>query len=262
MKYLLSIAWRTFDILDVDQITKLFSTTDMSEVGGIEVATSNYKDNEKMLKYCLENNMIFQCHTPKLKNESDIFSYLDDIHKLSLIYKNNINIVLHSLESDDIEESVLSTIKYVESILEYIKDNNLNIIISLENLNYHHDRVRINVNRIDEILNVFDNLKFTYDIGHDIYDNKNNSTLSDLQINKLNNVHLHNVYNDKDHELIFKNEQYLKYLKKSMKDINSLDFNKHIVLEVGVDMHPGKDVEEKLINYINSIKEIKTFFNI
>lgn len=261
MKYLLSISWHTFDVLSASLVVDLFSKSDMLYVDGIEVSSCNYDDNLQILNFCLENNLIFQCHAPKFDSNFNIFDYLSDIHKLSKIYGSKINIVLHSLESDDFLESVYLTKDYVKSLHEYISLNNLNVSISLENLNFHHNRSRINVDTIDDILCCFENLNFTYDVGHDIFDFFKNSKLSDLQKLRLNNVHLHNVYNDRDHELIFKNVEYLEFLKNAINDLKKLNFNKNIVVEVGVDMHDGNNFSEKMINYIDSIVEIKNFFD-
>lgn len=254
MKYLISIAWRSLENITIEEFIKILSKH-KNKIDGIELSTKNYFDMFKTLQFCILNNLIFQCHTPKLPDENKIFEYLDDVNKLSIVYNKSINVVLHPLENDDFEVSILETINYIKEIISYIKHNNLNIIISLENLNFHHNRKRINVNEIDQILIKEETLKFTYDIGHDIFDNQTNTKLTKIQKQKINNLHLHNINENKDHQIINSNKKNIKYIKKALTDAKK--YTNKIVLEVGIDFYKGENYQEKIINYINSIEEIK-----
>lgn len=262
MKYLLSISWHAFKHLNVEEILDIFQKTDMSHIDGIELATLNYRDMLSILEYCIEKNMIFQCHAPKFKTKEMIYSYLDDINKLASIYKNSINIVLHPLEDENFNKSIDSTISYLSDIYSYICEKDINTTISLENLNFHHDINRINLSTIDNILSLYNSLKFTYDIGHDIYDNVTNTKLSEIQIDKINNVHLHTVYNNKDHENIIKYTDNNCYIFDAMNALEDISYNGNVVVEIGIDMYDGNEYNEKLINYINSIYSIKEMISL
>lgn len=165
--------------------------------------------------------------------------------------------MFHSKEDDNLEIAKLNTINLLNTIFNYIKENNLNISISLENLNYHHNHDRINVDKIDSILSEFDDVNFTYDIGHDIFDNHNYTKLSKLQLKKLNNIHIHNVCNNKDHCEITPTCDYITQLRDSVKYLKSINYEKSIVLETGFNNYHGNNYEEKLINYIKSFEKIE-----
>lgn len=261
MKYLLSIAWRTFEVIGLEEVMSSLKENDLEEIGGIELGVEDYGTMKTILEFCIKRKKIFQCHTPNFKDLDLIYPYLLNVDKLSKIYERNINVVVHSKEDDDIEKSIIETKEYVFKILQYVKQKNLNVTISLENLNYHHDRNRINMSLIDNILVDFDELKFTYDIGHDIFDNKQNTMLSKLQAKKINNVHFHNVKEDKDHVQVFETTENIPYLKNAIQNLKDVKYEGDIVVEVGVNTFEGKTVREMLDNYIKSIKEIKKEFN-
>ena len=261
MKYLMSIAWRTLPYIGIEEIIEEIEMSENKEyVAGIEIATTNYEEMEKTLKYIMDNNLIFRCHCPKIGNQEVLTKYLDDLHTLAKIYGKKIDVVFHSLEFDDLEKSIEDTKEYIKNILEYIRKNNYEITISLENLNYHHNRKRININLIDK---VFENLKqypelnFTYDIGHDIYDTQKPTKLSNIQKEKLNNIHIHNIKNNEDHHIICKNCETIKELRETIKYLKEIGYKGPIVLEEGIDRYEGKNMRECVRNYIKSFKEKK-----
>ena len=134
MNYLISISWHILPIFTIEQVLEKIEKYDKThKIAGIE--------------------------------------YLSNVGKLAKILNKKINIVFHSKEDDNLKIAKLNTINLLNTIFNYIKENNLNISISLENLNYHHNHDRINVDKIDSILSEFDDVNFTYDIGHDIFDN-------------------------------------------------------------------------------------------
>lgn len=261
MKYLLSIAWRTFEVLGVEDVFLALESNDLSNIGGIELATGEIEVMEKVIDFCNKKDMEFQCHTPNFKDLELIFPYLEDVGAIGKKYGKNINVVLHSNEDDDLEKSIEDTKVFVKRIMDFIREKSLDVTISLENLNYHHGHQRINVSLIDNILKEFEDLKFTYDIGHDIFDNKENSKLSDLQKQKINNVHLHNVHNGKDHVTMFKTPENVQYLKNAVWSLEEMNYEGNIVVEVGVNFYDGETHLEMISNYIRSIKEIKEEFS-
>ena len=71
--------------------------------------------------------------------------------------------------------------------------------VSIENLNDINGLERIKKENIEGILKEFEKLKFTYNIGHELIDNNFVSNLSNLLLERLNNIHIH-IYNEnRDH---------------------------------------------------------------
>lgn len=262
MNYLISIGWYVFPIIPINKILELIEIYDKNKkIKGFEIASADYVVMEKMLKFAIKNNLTFQCHAPKRSNDLEILSYLDNLGKLSQIYNKKINVVFHSKEDDNLNLSIINTKVFLKKVLNYINDNNLNISISLENLNFHHNHNRINIDKIDTILMEFDDLNFTYDIGHDIFDNHSNSKLSALQIQRLNNIHIHNVHNNLDHCEITLNCDYIEALKNSIKYLKKINYTGNIVLETGINRYSGNSPEEQLINYIQAFNSIEKIIN-
>lgn len=260
MKYLVSIAWRIFDVIEETEVFRALDESELEDVGGFELATKDLDIMMKMVEFCKVKGMVFQCHTPNFKDLELVFPYLEDVDKVAKVYGKKVNVVLHSKEDDDLKKSIEDTKIYVKRILDFIDDKKLDVVISLENLNHHHGHQRVNMSLIDNILVDFDTLKFTYDIGHDIFDNVKNSELTNLQKEKINNVHLHNVHEGKDHVTMFKTPENVEYLKSAINNLKKMNYSGNVVIEVGFDFYEGETNLEKLKNYINSVREIKKEF--
>ena len=258
MNYLISISWHILPIFTIEQVLEKIEKYDKThKIAGIEIASKDFETMKKAVEFSIKHNYIFQCHAPKISTNEELLEYLSNVGKLAKILNKKINIVFHSKEDDNLKIAKLNTINLLNTIFNYIKENNLNISISLENLNYQHNHDRINVDKIDSILSEFDDVNFTYDIGHDIFDNHNYTKLSKLQLKKLNNIHIHNVCNNKDHCEITPTCDYITQLRDSVKYLKSINYEKSIVLETGFNNYPGNNYEEKLINYIKSFEKIE-----
>ena len=199
------------------------------------------------------------CHTPlKIMSESEVIKYLNCLNDISKTLRYNINVVFHSLNNNkNINEDIEETSSFMENVLLYVKKYKLNVTISLENLNRKRGEKRINVNLIDNILNRFEDIRFTYDIGHDLYDNKKISNLSTLQKIKLNNVHIHSVINSKDHNIINEKSHDIDKIKESLENLKKINYKGPIVLEYAIDNIPGERIEEKIINLVKSFNFFK-----
>ncbi len=260
MKYLMSIAWRTLPYISIDEILTLLDNSKYKKyVSGLELASPDLLDMEKALQYMIKNNMVFRCHIPKLKDD-EVFSYLDTVGYLAEKYKTYLSITIHSKEDDNFDKTLELTTSYLSSLVSYIKENNLRILLSLENLNFHHDHRRINIAELDEFFREFPDIKFTYDIGHDIYDNNTPSTLSNLQVNLLENIHLHDVKNMKDHCLINTESEHILELKQAMNNLKELNFSNTIVIEEAVSLYEGDTYTEKISKYLESFSKLDDLF--
>lgn len=231
-------------------------------IDGIEFNSYNLESLKKCAKLCRKNKLLFRCHFPLKKlTESETKKYLNCLNDISKELRYKINVVFHSVnENEEMQENIEDSKKYMANILKYVEKYNLGVIVSLENLNYRHDMKRINVDKIDNILSEYENLKFTYDIGHDIYDNKKVSNLSELQKQKINNVHIHSVVKKEDHHMIDKEAKDFVELNQAINNLKSMKYTNPIVLEYAIEYLPGKRIEEKIINLVKSFAKFREYF--
>ncbi len=247
--------------INVELIIDTINKYGNNNIDGIEMSSLNVENIRKCAKLCRINNLIFRFHFPsQIIDEKDVIKYLKLLNEISNDLKYNINVVFHSLYDNDnnMEKNIINTIIYIGRILNYIKKYNLNITASLENLNMIDSIKRINISNIDSILKKFENLSFTYDIGHDIYDNNKPSKLSKLQVERINNVHIHSIVNKEDHYYIKESSIDLNEIKDALKNISNINYTDPIVLEYAIDFFNGNTKEEKIINYVKSFNFFKT----
>lgn len=257
MKLLLSIGERILNKLAAENIFELINKYDENKyVSGIELMTKDYNYLLYFASKCKERKLIFQCHAPVFESFMDMSEYLIKIDEISKKLEYEINIVFHSVEMKNIVDSINYTNKFIEEIFEIKEKNNLKIKISLENLNFLNNTKRINVDNIDKILAINPQIKYTYDMGHDIFDNYNVSKMSELQKERLNNVHIHYYMDKEDHHPITKEKTDLEIIEKGFNILREAKYDDNVVLEYGIDFIEGNTYEEKLIEYIKSFKII------
>lgn len=248
--------------LNVELAFDIITLYGNGNIDGIEFNSYNFESLKKCAKLCRKNNLLFRCHFPlKKMNESETKKYLNCLNDISKELRYKINVVFHSdTEHEEMEEKVQATKKYINKILKFVKKYNLGVTISLENLNYRYATRRINMDKIDEVLYEYDNLNFTYDIGHDIYDNKKPSNLSELQKQRINNVHIHSVVKKEDHHMILEESKDFEQIKKAMNNLKNINYTNPIVLEYVIDYLPGSRIEEKIINLVKSFAKFRQYF--
>lgn len=258
-KLIFSLYDKKFKKINIETVVDIINLYGNKNIDGIEINSNDLEYIKKCAQLCKKNKMMFRCHFPLVDmTEIEITRYLNCLNDISKELRYNINIVLHSLcEQDTLEEKIDATNIYVDKLLKYIKKYKLNLTISLENLNYRGGIKRINISKIDEILTNFNELAFTYDIGHDLYDNKLPSNLSSLQISKINNVHIHSVLNDEDHHLINNKSNDLNEIVLALGKLRKAEYKGPIVLEYAIDYIEGNKIEEKIINYTKSFEYFK-----
>lgn len=257
MKLLLSIGKMILDKLTAEKIFELINKYDENKyVSGIELMTKDYNYLFCFANKCKEKKLIFQCHAPVFENYIEMSEYLTNIDEISRKLECEINIVFHSVEMKNVVDSISSTNKFIEEIIKIKEKNNLKIKISLENLNFLNNTKRINVDDIDIILDINPQINYTYDMGHDIFDNYNVSKMSELQKERLNNVHIHYYIDKEDHYPITKEKTDLEIIEKGFNILREAKYNGNVVLEYGIDFMKGNTYEEKLIDYIKSFKII------
>lgn len=248
--------------LNIEMAFDIITLYGNGNIDGVEFNSYNSESLRKCAKLCRKNKMLFRCHFPlKRLNESETKKYLNCLNDISKELRYKINVVFHSeIEQETMDEKIEATKIYMNNILKFIQKYDLGVTISLENLNYKRTIQRINVNRIDSVLSEFDNLNFTYDIGHDIYDNKKPTTLSKLQAERINNVHIHSVIKREDHHMIEENSKDFNEIRQAMNNLKDINYTNPIVLEYAIAYLPGNRIEEKIINLVKSFAKFREYF--
>lgn len=248
--------------LSVEKVIDIINLYGSKYISGIEINTMNLENLKNCATLCKENNLLFRCHFPSERmSESQITKYLNCLNDISNELKYSINVVFHSLSYEDsIEDMICDTKEYIVKIISYIQKYKLNIIFTLENLNYLNGVKRINLSKIDELLSLDERVYFTYDIGHDIYDNTVPTELSKIQKEKIKNVHIHSIYNREDHHAITNSSSDIENIKKAIEQLKNIKYNEPIVLEYALDYMEGENYTQRAINMVKLFKFFKDEF--
>lgn len=258
MKIMLSLNRKFFKISPNELINLIEKSNQNSTISGFECVANNENEQEyiKELSRISKEKYIVNLHSPCYQEIEKIGNYLDFANNISNIQNRKVNIVFHPKNEANIEESILKTSKKLENIFNYIENKNYknNVEISLENLNDLNGKKRLKKESFTSLFNEYKNLKFTYDIGHEIVDKTINYELDEKFVERLNNFHIHtfNKVNNEDHysiESLEENNNIKVLLEKYGKD-------KTVVLEYALDYIKGNAFEEKIKNYVESAQII------
>lgn len=262
MKLLISMNHKFFEFSPKEIVD--MSKEDSSALG-FEIFIDINKENEiKYLKdlafECKRNNLVLNMHGEVYDDMNLNYKYLDLINDISNILLKTVNVVYHSIYIDSKESSVSYTKNFFNKVLKYIEEKEYNITLSLENLNDIENQDRLNKDDIIPILTGFPELKFTFDIGHELIDYGNVTYLSDLQISRLNNVHLHSFSCGNDHQELTDTDIHKNDRVKAITYLKLINYDGNVVLEYDLYSLRGKDTKEKLYSYIKSINKINEYF--
>jgi sugar phosphate isomerase/epimerase len=245
----------------INTITKMDKT---NSIDGAEIYINITSNIEK--EYCLElvklmkdRNWIVQIHSMNLSKleYNTLKEYLDYYNKLSTVYLDKLKLTIHPSDEKDIKEATVNSINLFNAVNEYITKNNYNIEILVENLNKLNGKIRCNVNEVIHILDNVDIDGITLDLGHYVYDYSNDYS-NICNIDKIKNIHLHDINNNVDHYPFYYNNVKLDKIAKYLKEIK---YNANIVLEYGLEYLKGTTFEEKINEYINQIEYVKNSIN-
>jgi sugar phosphate isomerase/epimerase len=161
-------------------------------------------------------------------------------------------LTMHSIYDENKDVSINKTVDYISNLLNNI--DNEKIIISLENLNDIRGYIRLNKEEIKSTILNDEKIFFTYDIGHEITNYGLITNLDEYMISDIRNVHIHSFDNKGvDHMPIYKNDIHWNEIIKGILFLKSNDYKYNIVFEYGLEYCKGNNVEEKVIDYLNSI---------
>lgn len=265
MKFLISMNSKMFSKCTPQELIENIVNMDKNKsIDGAEIYIDLRSNIEK--EYCLElvkvmkdMNWLVQIHSiglNKLDNEL-LKSCLDYYNKLSLVYGSKIKLTIHPLEEKEIKEAIDKSIKTLNFVSKYVKDNNYNIEILLENLNKLNGIVRCNINELISILDKTNIDGITLDLGHYVYDYSNDFSNIPYMHN-VKNIHIHDINNGVDHYPFYYNNVELNKIVKYLKDIK---YNDSIVFEYALEYLKGITFEEKIIEYIAQIEYVKKCIN-
>ena len=233
-------------------------------VKGVEAYIDIENSNE--LKYLgdlvfllKKNNLILQIHANSNVNIKDQLKYMKLLEEYALELNQVIPVTFHSLYNEDKVKSLMDTIIYLSEITGKTSDN---LAICLENLNDEKGYDRLEKEYIRPVILNDERLYLTYDIGHEIADFGDITNLDSYYAEEIRNVHIHTndlqghdhlpIYlNDVNYNLIVKGLTYLKYIK----------YVGNIVYEYDLYACKGNTIEEKIIDYLNSIDLISEHYN-
>lgn len=256
MKVLMSISPK-FHIVEP---IELLNIIDQTACDGFEFAVDHENEShriylENFIDIMDKEKYSIQFHGKDCMKIEEYYQYLDYIASVTNQFDYSVKIVFHPKEKDTLEESNLETNLLFSKLLEYIEKNNLNIMISVENLRNH-----LNKQFLVPILSNIPELKFTYDIGHELGMYGDVTNLPDLLIARMDNVHLHSFSERQDHiKLYQKDPNKLKWIK-SLIYLKAINYRNGIVLEYDLyDMY-GDTLQDKIKYYAESCDYIKSYF--
>ena len=255
MKKLMSINHKFFEVTE-NELVELSK----NKIDGFEVYIRDKKEYDYLKKLsvlCNKENLYLQLHGNVEKDINDIKSFLDLANEVSKILGYTIDIVFHSKISININKSLENSICIFTQIFDYITNNNLNIRVSIENLNSVMNIIRLDKQKIIPILKEFDDLMFTYDIGHELIEKGNIIDLDQICIDRLINIHIHTFKKGLDHQFIYKDDKNYKKIEKAFNYLKKLNYNEHYVFEYDLYKAKGKNVKDKINYYIKMIGKIQ-----
>ena len=262
MKSLISVNYKFMDISPKDLVDLIKSS---KYTKGIELNIDYENKNE--LKYLddlvfelKKNNLVLQIHGETSLQIDKQIEYMKKLESYSDYFGFPIVVTFHTIYDEDNNMSLKKTIDYISNIISSI--NNEKIIISLENLNDIKGFIRLGKDEIRSAVLNDEKLYFTYDIGHEIANYNLDINLDEYMINDIRNVHIHS-YDDKglDHMPIYKNDNHINEIIKSLLFLIANNYKYNIVYEYGLEYCKGNTVEEKIKDYLYSIDFVSEKYN-
>lgn len=265
MQSLMSINYKFMEFSPNELITIIKNNSEF--VKGFEIAIDIKKENEinylKSLAHaCKQHNMIFEVHGNSSLSIEEQIPFLKLLENISNDLGYKINVVLHPIYHEDINESIELTTNYTTTLSKLI--NNDKIRLSLENLNDINNQDRLNKDDITPIICNNEHLFFTYDIGHEISDYGSITNIEPSLIPLISNVHIHSIsFNydgGYDHKPIFKDDEHWNAILKAILFLKNNNYEKNIVFEYNVYECFGNTLEEQIISYAKSIDYVSNRF--
>lgn len=266
MKVMLSIN-RKFCKIPPSELVKMVKQNSVtSTISGFELCFDYQNKIEReymddLINVSLENKLLVQFHSTTDFNINYQHKYLDYCNDVSLKAGYKIKIVYHPYDFSNEYNAIEKTNFFAADLLKYVSDNNYSLEISMENLNTADDIIRLSHKDLLPIFEKNEELKFTYDIGHEIADYGIVTDVNYLMAKKISNVHIHSFKNNIDHLPLCEEDINKEKWRRGLIFLKSINYNDTIVLEYNLFAVVGESYEEKINNYISSAYILEKYFN-
>lgn len=258
MKFILSINHKFFHLSPGEFINSWKKYDKDNLISGIEVYVNIKNSGEldylkKLSQEIKKNKWILQIHGPSIDRLNE--ELLEYYNHISQITKQNIRITCHPIDKhQNIDHNIFESYSLFDKYSNIINKNNYNLTLLIENLNNLKGQIRPNLQDINPIYSYLNNVFLCWDIGHEVDNYECKYQLSNIQLEKLKNIHIHDIGPIEDHYPFDYDRTDYKRVMQYLKEIN---YKENIVLEIALDYLKGNNFDQKQINYIKQIQLLK-----
>ena len=207
---------------------------------------------EQLVTELKKYNLILQIHCDSSIELNKQIIYLERIEQYAKYLNTKIILTFHSIYDKDKKESINKTKQYIEELIKRINNNKL--IVCLENLNNLEEKYRLKKEDLYTVVMNNENIYFTYDIGHEIVEYGDIINIYDDLFSKVKNVHIHTCDEiGNDHFPLYADSYKFEEITKSINLLINNKYQYNIVYEYDLYLCNGNNIEEKIIDYLNSI---------
>lgn len=207
------------------------------------------------------SNHILQFHCPfNFQSKYDDILYLNKMlacyHNISTILGKELQLVIHPVDSFDIEVAISRTHKFLDNLTVLKRLHHYNIIFALENLNNTYQHKRLNTPEIRTLIRRHPSIKFCWDIGHEVSEGCCDYKLDSSLLRNLKNVHIHDIHLKDHHPFNYEKTDY----KRALAYLVSCPYKGSIVTEINIAVLEGNSLLEKFLTYMQNIKLLKDHY--
>lgn len=262
MNSLISINNKFMDI-NVKEFVELINNSKYTK--GVELYIDVENDDE--IKYLNDlvfelkkYDLILQIHGNSELELKEQIRFMKLLENISDYLEQKIVVTLHSIYNEDKELSLILTKEYITSVINAV--DNEKIVICLENLNDAPGLDRLEKEYIRDYIVKDKKLYFTYDIGHEIADYGNITSLDNSLIEDIRNAHIHtNNGKGRDHQPIYINDINWNNIIKGIVFLINNNYRYNIVYEYDLYDCKGDNKIDKVKDYLSSIDLISEHYN-
>ena len=165
-------------------------------------------------------------------------------------------VTLHPIYDPDIEESQRLTEEYFRQAVDHVRGTNVKILIENLNDDMETNQRRLKLGEIAHIQEGIPGLDYTYDLGHVIADGA--SALEDFADgirlkDAIVNAHIHTTVDGIDHQPFYDGD---KNIALTAQVLPYLDHLESVVFEYNLYKCRGETIKDRIIDYLQSMKEI------
>ena len=198
-----------------------------------------------------KNNFCLQIHADSKLSLEDQIKYMNKLSAYSDLLGYPIVVTIHSAYDPDKELSLKKTVEYLGELVKNIDNNK--IVIALENLDDSKDKDRLEREYITSTILNNDNVYFTYDIGHELFEYGDLTNLNKYLIEEIRNIHLHTYNFKKNHQPIYENDPHWNEMMKALIFLINSNYSGNITYEYDLYDCRGESISDKINDFLESI---------